>query len=80
MVDQDGVRVIYGQKINIPPNNTPQTARNLGTVVHVEEQALTILPSHEDNYYTLTAPTEAITTADEVLDFSGFFQAQGGPA
>ena len=70
--------MIYGQKINIPPNNTPQTARNLGTVVHVEEQTLTIIPGHEDNYYTLTVPTEAVSTADEVLDFSGFFQAQGG--
>jgi FG-GAP-like repeat len=77
-VDANGLHVIYGNNLTVPPNNAPQTARNLGTVVHVEEQALTIVPGHEDAYYTLTVPTEAVTTADEVLDFSGFFQAEGG--
>src|SRR5258708_16247127 len=54
-------------------------ARNLGTVVHVIEPTLTLVPGHEDAYYTLTVPTEAARGAgDEVLDFSGLFQAIGG--
>src|SRR5262249_24790226 len=60
VVDRDGIVVIYGKKPVIPPNNTPQTARNLGTVVHVVEQTQTIVPGHKDAYYTLTVPTEAV--------------------
>jgi hypothetical protein len=79
VVEQGGVRIIYGKPPPIEPNDTPQTARNLGTVVHVVEPALTIVPGHEDAYYTLTVPTEAVPGAgDEVLDFSGLFQATEG--
>jgi hypothetical protein len=79
VVVQDGVRVLYGKPPTLPPNDTPQTARNLGTVVHVIEPALTLVPSHSDAFYTLTVPTEAAHGAgDEVLDFSGFFQATSG--
>ncbi|MGO9114377.1 MAG: FG-GAP-like repeat-containing protein [Thermoguttaceae bacterium] len=74
VADQDGVRVIYGKAMTISPNDTRQTARNLGTVVHLEQQTLTIVPGHEDDYYTLTVPTEAVTSADEILDFSALFQ------
>src|SRR5262249_41897482 len=58
---------------------TPQTARNLGTVVHLVEPTLTIVPGHTDAYYRLTVPTEAARGAgDEVLDFSGLFRATEG--
>ena len=43
------------------------------------EPALTIVPGHQDAYYTLTVPTEAARGAgDEVLDFSGLFQDTEG--
>ena len=79
VVETGGVEVVFGQPLTLPPNDTPQTARNLGTVVHVVEPAQTIVPGHDDAYYTFTVPTEVGAGAgDEVLDFSGLFQAQGG--
>jgi FG-GAP-like repeat len=79
VVDRDGVQVIYGKRPTIPPNTTLQTARNLGTVVHIVEPTQTIVPGHRDAYYTLTVPTEAARGAsDEILDFAGFFQALEG--
>jgi hypothetical protein len=43
--------------------------------VHLLEPTLTIVPDHDDAYFSLTAPTEAVQGAgDEVLDFSGLFQ------
>jgi hypothetical protein len=78
-VDQAGALVIFGKRPRIPPNDTPGTARSLGTVVHLIEPTLTIVPRHEDAYYTLTAPTEdARGAGDEVLDFSALFQATAG--
>ncbi len=74
-----GIEVIYGQPLTLPPNTTPQTARNLGTVVHLVQPTQTIVPGHPDAYYSLTVPTEAAAGAgDEVLDFSGSFQATSG--
>jgi hypothetical protein len=79
VVDRAGVRVVFGKPPAIVPNDTPQTARSLGTVVHLLEPTLTVVPGHEDAYYTLTVPTEAVRgAADEVLDFSGLFQATEG--
>jgi hypothetical protein len=78
-VDIDGVHIIYQKPPAIPPNDTPQTARNLGTVVHIVEPAQTIVPGHEDAYYTLTVPTETAHGAgDDVIDFAGDFQATEG--
>jgi hypothetical protein len=75
-----GVEVIYGKPLSLPPNTTPLTARKLGTVVHLAEPVQTIVPGHEDAYYTLTVPTEAARGAgDEIIDFSGLFQGLGGP-
>jgi hypothetical protein len=71
--------VIYNKTPLIPPNDTPQTARDLGTVVHIVEPTQTIVPGHLDAYYTLTVPTETPHGAgDEVIDFSGDFQATEG--
>jgi hypothetical protein len=79
VVDDTGIRVFFSQPPVIAPNDTPATARDLGTVVHVVEPTLTIVPGHEDAYYTLTVPTETAHGAgDEVLDFSGGFQATTG--
>ena len=77
--DEDGVHVIYQKPPAISPNDTPETARNLGTVVHIIEPTQTILPGHEDAYYSLTVPTETAHGAgNEVIDFSGDFQASAG--
>jgi hypothetical protein len=79
VVDADGVAVIYGKPPALSPDDTPATARELGTVVHVLEPAQTIVPGHTDAYYTLTVPIEAASGAgDEVVDFSGLFQALEG--
>jgi len=79
VADEDGVRIVFGQPPNIVPNNTPQTARNLGTVVHVLEPTLTIVPGHEDAFFRLQVPTEATRgSGDEVVDFSALFQHTEG--
>jgi hypothetical protein len=78
-VDRDGILVIYGQKPVSPHADPTPDPRNLGTVVHVVEPTLTIVPGHEEDDYTLTVPTEAAHGAgDEALDFSGRFQATAG--
>jgi hypothetical protein len=78
VLDRDGVLVIYGQKPASSASGAPGDP-NLGTVVHVVEPTLTIVPGHEEEDYTLTVPTEAAHGAgDEVLDFSGDFQATSG--
>jgi hypothetical protein len=78
-VDNDGVHIIFGKPPVIAPNNTPQTARDLGVVVHTVEPTLTIVPGHEDAYYTVTVPTEAAPgSGPEVIDFAGDFEAVAG--
>src|SRR6185369_3054842 len=73
-VDRDGILVIFGKQPVIPPNDTPLTARNLGTVVHLVEPTQTIVPGRTDAYYTLRVPTEAARgSGDEVVDFSASF-------
>jgi hypothetical protein len=79
VADRDGVLIIYGRPPVIPSNDTPQTGRDLGAVVHLIEPTRTIVPGHEDAYYKLTVPTEAISAAgDEILDFSGRFEHTEG--
>ena len=61
--------VIYGEPPDIQPNTTAATARDLGTVVHLVTQTQTIVPGHENAWFKLTVPTEAVSGArDEVLD------------
>ena len=80
VLDRDGILMIYGQPPTIVPNDTPETARDLGSVVHLVDQTQTIVPGHEDAYYTLTVPTEAVAGAgDEIIDFSALFEATAGP-
>ncbi len=79
VVDHDGVRVIYGERPTIPPNETPQTARDLGTVVHLVEPTLTIVPGHEEAFFKLTVPPEAAAGAGEqVIDFSALLEFEEG--
>jgi hypothetical protein len=79
VADEDGVRVIFSKPPVIVSGDTPKTARNLGTVVHLLEPTLTIVPGHEDAYFRLQVPTEAVAGAgDEVLDFSALFQYTQG--
>src|SRR5262249_101270 len=79
VVELDGIRVLFGRQPTIPTNATPQTARNLGTVVHLVEPTLTIVPGHQAGYLMVIVPTEAARGAgDEVVDFSGRFQATEG--
>ena len=79
VVDRDTVLVIYGKPPSVAQNNTPATARQLGTVVQYVEQKQTIIPGQEDAYYLFTVPTEAARgSGDEVVDFSALFEATEG--
>jgi hypothetical protein len=79
VAETGGIEVIYPKPLVLTTNTTPQAARNLGVVVHAAEPAQTIVPGREDAYYSLNVPTEAARGAgNEILDFSGFFQGQGG--
>ena len=79
VTDRDGILLVFGDPPSIVPNDTPQTARDLGTVVHLVNQTQTIVPGREEAYYTLTVPTEAVAEAgDEIMDFSALFEATEG--
>jgi hypothetical protein len=79
VVDRDGILVIFGQQPVIESNETLETARDLGTVVHVVEPTFTIVPGHSDAFFKLIVPTEAFEGAgDQVLDFSGGISSQEG--
>jgi hypothetical protein len=79
VMDREGARVIFGQPPVKTANATLAGDPNLGTVVHVVEPTLTIVPGHPEEDYSLTVPSEAAPgSGDEVLDFSGHFQATSG--
>ncbi len=79
VVDRDGLFVIFGKQPTIKPNDSQDTARGLGTAVHLVQPTLTITPSNQDAWYRLQVPTEVVSGAkDEVLDFSGGFASQEG--
>jgi hypothetical protein len=83
VIDGDSVRLIFGAhggaKPVIPPNDTPQTARNLGTIVRLTQPSLTIVPGHEDAWYRLTVPIEAAPgSRAEVVDFAALFEHTAG--
>jgi hypothetical protein len=74
-VDIDGVHLIFDAPPDIPANTTQGNARDLGTIVHLLQPTLTIVPGREDAWYTMTAPREAAQgSGDEVVDFSGIFE------
>jgi hypothetical protein len=79
VVDRDGILVIYGRQHAIKPNDTLQTARDLGPTIHLMLPTLTITPSHQDAWYRLQVPVEVVPgSGDQVLDFSGGFVSQSG--
>ena len=79
VVDRDGLFVIFGKLPTIKPNDSQDTARGLGTAVHLVQPTLSITPSNQDAWYRLQVPTEVVSGAkDEVLDFSGGFASQEG--
>jgi hypothetical protein len=85
-IQEEGVRLIFGGgggggggPATIPPNDTPASARNLGTVVHVLEPTLTITPDRPDAWFAMSLPAEAAGGGrDEVLDMSARFGQEDG--
>ena len=79
LLDRDGILLIFvNQPVNTP-NETLATARDLGTVVHMIQPTLSLVPGHAHDYYKLTVPIEAFAGAgDQVLDFSGGFANEEG--
>jgi hypothetical protein len=79
VVDAEELLINYGEQPNIPPINTLATARDLGTIVHYVDQTRTIVPGHEDAFFWLRVPVETVLgSGDEVIDFSGLFEATSG--
>jgi len=77
--DGNGVLLVYGTPPDIAANTTPQTARDLGTVLHSVSQPQAIVAGYEDAYFSLTVPTEVVAGAGpEVLDFAADFAAVQG--
>jgi hypothetical protein len=80
VVDGDSVRVIYNGGVNVTPNKTAGTARNLGDALHVLTPTEVIAPNFEDAYFTYTVPTESAAGAgNEVIDFSAIFGNLSAP-
>lgn len=74
VVDRDGFFVIYSKSVNIQPNLTQATARDLGTVVHIVQPTLTIVPGREDSWFRMQVAGESVMAGgDQVLDFSAGF-------
>lgn len=74
VVDRSGFFVIYGKAPNIKSNISKATARDLGTVVHIVQPTLTIVPGHEDSWFRMQVASEVVAGAgDQVIDFSAEF-------
>ena len=57
------------------PNNTPDAARDLGSVAHLVTIPQAIVPGHDDAYIRYSVPVEAAPgSGDQVIDFSALFQ------
>jgi hypothetical protein len=79
IADRGGVTVIYGKALAVTLNNTAKTARNLGSVAHLETEPQAIVTGHQDAFYTYTVPTEAASgSGAQVIDFSALVQYAGG--
>ena len=70
-VDRNGIEIIFGKQPTIKQNDSKDTARHLGTLVHLVQPTLTITPDNQDAWYRLQVPREVVSGAKaEVLDFS----------
>jgi hypothetical protein len=79
VTDAPGVRAIFATPLTFSDNATRDTARDLGTVVHVVQPTLTIVPGHEDAWFSFVVPTESALNSDnEVVDLSAGFAQQLG--
>lgn len=77
--DFDGLTLIFGGEPQREQNSTPETARNLGLVAHHQEPTRSITSQTTDAFFRLQVPVEAIAEAgDQIVDFGGFFSAEGG--
>lgn len=75
----DGLTLIFGGEPQREQNTTPETARNLGLVAHHVEPTRTITSQSNNAYFRLKVPVEAVAEAgDQIIDFGGFFEAEGG--
>lgn len=75
----EGLTVFFGGVPEREPNLTPDTARNLGEVVHHVESARTITDVTPEAWFKLKVPVEVVSSAgDQVVDFAGFFRGEGG--
>lgn len=73
-----GVTVVYGSPPAIPPNTSPLSAQDLGSVTHMVVPARAILADHEDAYFTFTVPAEPVASGDQVVEVSALLDAPGG--
>ena len=78
VLDREGLLIFYGASPSIPPNDSLDSARDLGEVVHLLDIKQTIVPGREEAYFKMVVPTEAISNRDEVIDFSALFEHQEG--
>ena len=77
--DFDGLTLIFGAEPQRAQNTTPATARNLGLIAHHVEPTRTITSQSSNAYFRLQVPVEAVAEAgDQIIDFGGFFSAEGG--
>jgi hypothetical protein len=78
-VDSGDLVVVFGRPPQIANNDTPLSARDLGTVFHLIEPTETIVPSHADDYFSFTVPREAAHGAgDQIIDISAQFMFEDG--
>jgi hypothetical protein len=77
--DFDGLTLIFGAEPQRALNTTVATARNLGLIAHHVEPTRTITSQTKNAYFKLQVPVEAVPEAgDQIIDFGGFFEAEGG--
>lgn len=75
----DGLTLIFGAEPEREQNTTPETARNLGLVAYHVEPTRTITSESKNAFFSLQVPVEAVQEAgDQIIDFGGFFTAEGG--
>ncbi len=70
VVDSGSLTVIYGNEPLIPSNDNPGTARHFGATLHLLQPRETIVPGHEDDFYSFVVPIESGTTLPQVVDIS----------
>ncbi len=79
VVDREGVLVTFGKLPTLQQNDSRDSARDLGTAVHLVLPTLTITPDHPDAWYRLQVPTEVVPgSRDQVIDFSSGFEHIAG--